>query len=152
MRMPFKALLSVMVAIAFALGAATAASASATPDRSDHQQLSTGYQITVRVPAFSAAEDANQCASGHFCTWTGTDFTGTMIDCSGQLVWCHITALPVGSFENNTPYRVWLQQFQSHTSGGREVCTNGGDLALDFTSNPNSSDPWAWLSTNQAAC
>ncbi len=168
---------ALLPAVAAAVALVTAGTASAAT--ADHVQQATAYQNTtiarmmsahpggervdastvvwangdviMHVPASAGIQDQSDCGSADFCTWTGTNFTGTLVDCSGYGQWCAITARPFASFLNNTPYRVWLQQYQSHTNGGHEICTNQGDFDLDLTG-PNTTDPWAWLSTNPALC
>lgn len=59
---------------------------------------------------------------------------------------------PVLSFINNTPYRVWLQQNNSHTNAGTELCVDPGTSVSDLSGNPNANDRWVWMSNNPAPC
>ena len=59
---------------------------------------------------------------------------------------------PILSFINNSPYRVWLQQNNSHTSAGTELCINPGTSVSDLSGNANTNDRWVWMSNNSAPC
>jgi hypothetical protein len=59
---------------------------------------------------------------------------------------------PIVSLINNSPYRVWLQQNQSHTSPGAELCINPGASISDLSGTAYTDDRWLWMSNNATPC
>ncbi|WP_194897742.1 serine/threonine-protein kinase [Catenulispora pinisilvae] len=102
------------------------------------------------------------CPQHYFCWWSqpgmpGRD-TGGCVDASLQHGEWFCTrgfqgmSPPILSYTNATPYRVWLQTNDSHTSPGTELCISPGSSVADLSGNPNTNDHWVWMSNNTAPC
>ena len=107
--------------------------------------------------------DAGGCPAGDFCAANGPNYVGSAVALCpsaffhGSVYFCEaIGGLGVvRSYSNVTAYRVWLQQFESHTNGGVELCINPRNLSGNSNPNYNGAarfDPFAWMSNNTAAC
>ncbi|MEY9856391.1 tRNA A-37 threonylcarbamoyl transferase component Bud32 [Catenulispora sp. GAS73] len=102
------------------------------------------------------------CPQHYFCWWNQPAMpgreTGGCVDSSlNHSEWFCSRGFPGGyppilSFINNTPYRVWLQQNDGHTSAGTELCVNPGTSVSDLSGNANTNDRWVWMSNNSAPC
>jgi|GEM_PF-6401912 len=74
--------------------------------------------------AATAPRAKSDCASGYFCVWTGTNYTGTIQRISATNAYRAVTLSTTRSYYNHRSKRTWLHQ--ALDGSGSHVCINPG--------------------------
>jgi hypothetical protein len=118
--------------------------------------LSVPTTATGRVDAA-----VTRCATNYLCYWNHIGYTGVKAGCAGYALTHHQwfcsrgfpwNVRPFASYVNATRYRVWLQQYPSHTRAGLELCIDPYQSNANMERSPYRADRWLWMSSNPTHC
>jgi hypothetical protein len=125
---------------------------------------------SARTTLASGQSGISECPYGYACVWAGEGFTGFYAGCPSSYIWgstyfCPIYQVGFGvtgqyiikSWANFTAYRAWLQERNSNTNPGNEVCLDPRFNNITPTSDSdfsgiNDQDGWIYMSSNTADC